>query len=272
MTKKFGIFRFLGNELPPRDLAGSKIRILEFILQNEAPHPLTDKWWVVNHVFDPTMRHNLCAVLHHYNAKYIHLPFDRAAYDSASFGKGKLVAAIPINQARNLAIGLGKGLYEYLAVLDGDCFFPGDQWSRAVEEIEAHPSSYYSLAMMRSSIQRELERQVPDLVDEPQLVFRHDAPLRFDEALPWGNFRDKLDLLARLGHKDTPDSWHLLDRNDECRQVGVVHHLASGPVEYELEPDPTKRAFALFQLREEALNLFLSQLCEFHIPLEGPGQ
>jgi len=266
LGKKYAIFRFLGNELPPRDVPGSKLRILDFILRNEAPHPLTEKWWVVNHIYDDELRQNTCTLLQQHNAKYIFLPFDRASYDQARIGKPQLVAAIPINQARNLAIGLGRGLYEYLAVLDGDCFFPRNNWQSAVEQIEAHCSMYYSLPMVRSSVELEGEGKVSELLDEPQVVFRHDAPLRFDEGLPWGNYRDKLDLLARLGHCDVAGRWHLLERTDQCRHAGLVHHLASGPLEYELEPEPYKRATALFQLREQGLSLFLSRLSKIYIP------
>lgn len=51
-SKKFILFRAIGNDLPPRHARGQTIRNLKFILENEHPKPDLDVRWYVNRVID----------------------------------------------------------------------------------------------------------------------------------------------------------------------------------------------------------------------------
>lgn len=264
---KYGIIRIFGNELPPRDLPGQKLKILDFILRKEIPSANTEKWWIVNHVFDPELRKKACEILDHYNSKYIFLPFDKRTYESAKTTQEKMVAAIPINMCRNVALDLGKSRFDYTAILDGDCYFPGTTWNQITATIESQDKHfYYSLPMLRTSIELEEQGVTEGPLDEPQIIFHKSADIRFEENLPWGNFRDKLDVLIKLGHNDLAGHWHTLRREDQCKIVGKVHHLASGPAEYELYADPKIRADILWGLREVGFNLYLSRLGSIVMP------
>lgn len=260
---KFGIFRIFGNELPPRDTPGQKLRILEFILRKERACPNTEKWWIVNHIFDPVLRKQACELLDLHESKYLFFPFDKKKYDAATTATEKMLAAIPINECRNAALDFGKQKFDYTAILDGDCYFPGTEWKNITNEIEKSRSIYYSLPMIRTTLESEGLLEGP--ADEPQIVFHKSAEFQFDETLPWGS-RDKVELLCRLDHHDMAGTWHTLKKQDICRSVGKVHHLASGPSGYELERDPILRADILWHLREIGFNLYLSRLGSMVLP------
>lgn len=134
------------------------------------------------------------------------------------------------NQARNkmISLGLSSGA-RYILPWDGNCFLTqtawknisqairyidkGFEWNGEKVETEMNPvhnmstynlrklnAKYFYVPMVRITDNMELlnKSYVPSSIDEePQLIFRHDAELRFNESLPYG-CRPKVQLLWRL--------------------------------------------------------------------------
>lgn len=209
------IFRILGNENPPRDYPGRREQALRHILTAESNFPAVTKWYFLNRIFDRTYRRHLCEVLDQHNAHYVTVDFPRQSPTNIEALK---VHGVGLNQARNLAIDLGAKLARYTAVLDGDCFFEQDGWAPIAEEVAQDKHQYLSIPFRRAKNQP---------CGEPQLMFRNDSEMRFDETLPFGH-ADKLELLYRLGHDQTPLSGHLKINGNLTRLVGEVQHYCTG--------------------------------------------
>lgn len=258
MIKPYSIFRILGNETPPRDDPNARLRTLEFILDNETEFPNTIKCWIINCIHDKERRELICKMLSDRNMHYIVVPFFREKYLKAKNRSDKVVQVISINRARNIAISHGILISNFTFVLDGDCFFSQNLWKKTCQDIEKDQvvnknRKYYSIPMSRTTFDHVLASDKPMLLAEPQIVFRNDSNLRFDESIPFGK-ADKLNLLYKLGHSKETGKHHILIRDDLCKSVGMIHHVSAS--DYEVEINATKR----MQLRNESINRLIWQV------------
>lgn len=255
---KYSIFRILGNETPPRDEPDARLRVLEYILENEPAFPNTTKGWIINCIHDRERREHICRMLAEREMYYVIVPLWRQKYLEAKNRAEKVTQVIGINRARNIAIRAGHTLSEFTFVLDGDCFFSQQLWDRATGEIEAdqrvNPGrKFYSIPSSRATFEHAKTSSEPMLLAEPMTIFRYDSDRYFDENLPFGE-GDKLRFLYELGHCQEPGKHHVLLHDRLCKSVGMVHHVTGSS--YEIELDQRRRT----QLRNESIDRLIWQI------------
>jgi hypothetical protein len=261
----YTICRIIGGDLPPRDEPGGRLRALAYILENEPPLPAAHKLWIVNHIHDGDTRRRTIEMLESAGAGHIVLTFDPRHYRQARSERDKLCRAVNINAARNAALRIcgsrDRNTTHFVLPLDGECFFTADAWQQFVSDVSADQKrhgerQYYSLPMYRVECCSEkiVAAKVSTMTpEEPQLAFRHDATLRFDESLPWGD-RDKLALLWKLGHVQGRGEAEFCPRQACCASAGYVFHLATCRAESDFHL-PSRAV-----LRRKATSRLLAQL------------
>lgn len=247
------IFRILGNENPPRDTIGKRLEVLERILKTEPKFENIQKWYLVNRICNIQFRRQICELLDRYNAKYITIPLDIQHVLNGSDRNEKILRAININSARNFAINFSRWLSVYTIVLDGDCMFDMDGWKPIEAEMKKEQYDYLSIPHKRAN---------GDLA-EPMVAFKNTATLRFNESIPFGE-GDKLQLLFDLGHDRTAGSGHCNVIGDKTKTVGFVHHLSTGPDEYESD------TISRIEARNKSLDILLSKIKSFN-PIRFSG-
>ena len=267
----FALVRVIGNDLPPRHAAGQSRENLAFILAHEPALPGCRRLWIVNRILDAAEEARIVALLEAHGEEFRRIPFEPEAYarvplDFSTFPPRQFLhsrafaalepaardRALPQvfrlrnayamhnNGARNAALDWGRELAKWVLPFDGNCFFAAGDWDRLVAEVAAAPDRRYFVVPMARLGSNDLALaplDPSDAAEEPQVLFRSDAALRFDEAHPYGR-RPKVELLARLGVAGPWDRW-TLDPWDlpagavspESRRVGragLVRRLASG--------------------------------------------
>lgn len=250
---KWCVWRILGNELPPRDAPGERLRVLQFILENEPQFPHTAYWYLVNRIVDHEYERSVCQLLEKYKADYVRIPCPVKQVREAKTFDDRVRLAIGINAARNFAVRQGRRLSKFTAVLDGDCFFPHQAWNEVLEGVAEDKESrrYYSVPHFRTTLDKVQGASIL-ATGEPMLIFREDAQRLFDEALPFGQ-GDKLKLLLALGHNGgTGLHWQV--RGEQCRSVGYVLHLATG--DFEVDENLQKR----LKVRGESLTRLINTI------------
>ena len=215
------VWRIIGNEMPPRDLPGSRIHTLKHILDREARLIGTERLWFLNRILDDDYRRQVVGLLDDYLQPYFSVPFDRTLEPTVDNMGGP---GINLNAARNLAISLGHAVSPWCVVLDGDCFFETEKdWEAVLTEMRSGAFKYLSIPSQRMG---------GSALGESMLAFHYTSDLRFNEALRFGD-REKLDLLFRLGHDKTPNSNHLKVSGNLTKVVGKVVHYSTGSAEVE---------------------------------------
>lgn len=227
---KFAIVRILGNENPPRDVPGERLKSLDFILKNEPSFPDTIKLFLLNRFVDPIFRSQIEGLLSEHHARYMELPLNwdklKTMQQNKATDEALNLEVIGINSARNAAVGYGHMFATTAILLDGDCIFDQEGWNQFKQTTEEQPSQYYSLPMARIPFEQYGQKLTASL-EESQLAFRDDSSLRFDANKLFGN-NDKLDLLFRLGHDATPLTPHLKIEGDQTKLAGYILHLQTG--------------------------------------------
>ena len=227
------ICRIIGNELPPRDMPGGKIETLRWILKHE-PRDLP-RFWVLNHLHDGDYRAKVIQLLREFDQPVDELVFEASRYAHLTNDRERCLYAINVNEARNHGIRCCAGATTFIACLDQECWCSLRQWSEVVRFIDADQRAcpqrcYYGLRMKRI-VDGDFSAAdvLPD--EEPQIIFRNDAPRLFDSAIPFGE-GDKVELLSYLGYGSLP---HFLLSGSACRDAGTVMHLAAGEERQERE-------------------------------------
>lgn len=294
---RYALLRILGNDLPGRHSRNQTLESLAFTLANESDFEGCLKLWVLNRIADETAKQQFIDLLLAHGKKYIDIPYDASqlaaapacfedlprddfkltsAFDALS-ERDKLLADYAIfrhknnylinnNGARNHAIEHGRRLADWVFPWDGNCFLSDQAWAAVTASLARRPDLPYHIVPMERLLGNAAALRsdhVPDPKDEPQIVFRSDAPLRFDEELAYG-LRPKVDALKRLG---VPGVWDKSNRHYpwNFRAVpygphsfnyawaGWVFRLFSG--EAEQEQSAGERAVA----REAAVVAFIKQ-------------
>ena len=232
------LWRILGSDLPPRHHQRQTFNNVKFILENEE---LTDdicRRWLLNRIWDGEAEKELITLLSLHHELVHRIPFDRKIYRHqfldpsglppkfdpmriVSAGprniaellalewvyRRKNLAAIALNEARNIAIALGAKEARWVLPLDGSTFMSKDAICELRELIQTNPEAQYLIIPMvrffdNAATLKENAKQGEN--DEPQIGFRKDSSARFDERLRYGNM-PKAELLIRLG---VPGPWH----------------------------------------------------------------
>jgi hypothetical protein len=250
---KYCLIRIIGNELPPRDTKGGRSTALGYILEHEPEFPDCQKLWLINQIHSPDHLEEIISILCAHGQQYQVLPFDSQGYIRSKTEDERIVNAININKARNIALDVSAGRFTF--VFDGDCFFTDELWQDTTKElvkdqIENPERQYYVVPMVRVTnyMPREFRSLQPN---EPQLIFRDDATLRFDERIPFSK-NDKIELLKRLGY--IWKNQRVASEGSLCRAVGLTIHMHFG--DEKTEKDLRHR----MDVRQQSIDILLKKL------------
>ncbi|KAF9976744.1 hypothetical protein BGZ73_007969 [Actinomortierella ambigua] len=270
------LYRILGNDLPPRHRPGQTLSNVRFILEHEPDFAKTTKVWVLNRIVDPLAEHAIVQLLEHHRQEYIRIPFRESEYlkqdyrledfpqpdffsseDYAAFSKvaklrvldytyhDKNNYAMNNNGGRNIAIQHGKTQMDarWVFAFDGNSFLTNNAMAEIKEAIREHGERvrYFVVPMARLIDNTQLLKGMddrPNSKEEPQIIFRNDAPETYNPDMRYGR-RSKLELLWRLGALERSKlskpsvSWELSEREplankDDFKVVGWVFRLFSG--------------------------------------------
>lgn len=273
----FALCRTIGNDLEPRHQAGQSLANVRFILDHEEEFEGVKKLWLLNRISNPEAEAQIIELLEDGGHLYRRVPFSSEDYrsigynfdtfdDSAVFFDGRLdprtddplefqaiVQAYRLrnnyvmnnNGSRNAAIAFCLEHAKWALPFDGNCFLTPSGWEALRSDIfKARDKRYFVVPMARIRDNAELldPDKSFDAVEEPQIVFREDAPLRFDEAHPYGR-RPKVEMLLHLGVDGPWQRWpcygfDLPPRkvHADCHRVGWagwVARLSSGKTHLE---------------------------------------
>jgi len=236
----FALYRIIGNDLVPRHRKGQSRENLQFIIENEPDFPECEKRFVLNRIVDPGEEKALIRLLEKAGFSYLHIPFrweeykhigldvegipkkyvpggkKYASLDSAAQGRIKMRLyrhknnyVMNNNGARNAALFEGKALAKWVLPFDGNCFFTKHAWEKMVRDVQKSSHiPYFIVPMARIT---ENERLLspgfsPPCLEEPQILFRCDSKLFFNEDFFYGR-RPKVELFWRLGVPGDWDEW-----------------------------------------------------------------
>lgn len=278
----FVLYRIIGNDLAPRHRKGQSRENLRFILENESEFPGCDKRFVVNRIIDQEEEKNVLRMLKEAGRPYLHIPFHQDEYLNVGWDiEGVPVEFAPCslrfkvlipeeqgrvlmrlyrhknnyvmnnNGARNAALAQGKGLAKWVLPWDGNCFITKQGWNDIVARVKDSPEiPYFVVPMARITDNRLVldPKFSPDPVEEPQILFRKDSTLSFNESFFYGR-RPKVELFWRLGIPGNWDKWELepwdLPGPQYAREAGAfayagwVARLNSGQERLEQNTSPS---------------------------------
>lgn len=238
-SKLVCLVRVIGNDLPGLHSNGQSLANLKFILENEPEFPGVDKVYLLNRIVSDAKREEIKRVLKEHGKPFFEQVFKKEEYAKIPFyeddlptdqkwhdkklskweqicwdvSRRKLKNAYLMNNngARNYALDYGiNRRYEWVFPLDGNCFISTEQFAQLKQAIiNADSRVSYLIVPMERCIQNEPElafKAATNAVEEPQILFRRTARLRFDEKRVYGN-QPKVDLLKRLGVPGVWDAW-----------------------------------------------------------------
>lgn len=267
----FALYRIIGNDLHPRHRKGQSYENLRFILENETPLPDCTKFWVVNRMYDPESEREIIDLLKQHRQEFIHIPFvaedyrkiglDYDCFPARDFLEGdayrtldpkfqgqaqaalyrlKNLYVMNNNGARNLALNDGRRHAKWVLPWDGNCFVTRPAWESLHSAVNARAHLKYFVTPMDRVTDNQAfldDNYVANPTEEPQLLFRRDSALEFDQKFPYGR-RPKVEMFWRLGIPGPWDQWkdHAWDlpRSPPCNEAknfgvaGWVTRLSSG--------------------------------------------
>lgn len=238
--KSFGLYRIVGNSLPPRHSSTQSLELTEFILRNEPAFEGCTKIWILNRLVDPDHQEKLVSLIRRHNQESIVIPFNARTHNEAFLDfsgipeayrlspgdtskqssatkvqqlewliRHKSQALININFARNIALKAGRKRFRWTLPFDvGNMFSPAG-WGDFSEALAKKPGALFAVVKMSRIHDIEDAINVPSNLnygEEPQLAFRSDSTALFDERLRYGNL-NKVELLKRLGVPGIWDTW-----------------------------------------------------------------
>jgi len=241
MPDSFVLYRIIGNDLVPRHRKGQSRDNLRFILENEPDLSECEKRFVVNRIVDSREEETILAMLRESGYSHVHIPFSWEEYRKVSWDiQGVPYEYAPYTQrfaslnpaeqsrvmmrlyryknnyvmnnngARNAALAEGRQLAKWVLSFDGNCFIIEKAWQDIVREIKARPFIPYFIVPMARIIDNNLLLDPdfkPEALEEPQVIFRRDSRLCFDQEFFYGR-RPKVELLWRLGVPGPWDQWY----------------------------------------------------------------
>lgn len=167
----------------------------------------------------------------------------------------KICYAANNNGARNMCLEIGHSLARWIMPWDGNCFLTDTGWDQIRAAVTENPQLPYLIVPMARVMENDClfdPALLPDLQEEPQIIFRNDAREKFDPALRYGR-RPKVELLKRLRVPGPWDKWP--DAAWESagtigpdaglyQQAGWVARLSSGKHELETAGASSRRGMA----------------------------
>lgn len=276
----FALYRIVGNDLPPRHRRGQSLENLRFILDHEPDLEDCEKAFVLNRILDEDQEQAAIDLLEERGFRYFRIPFDPMEYKEIGLDEGivpdegssihdvidslnsdlrvRFTLAIyrhknryvmNVNGARNAALADGRNRARWILPWDGNCFLTQDAWRAVRTDIAGRSQKKYFIVPMARMLSNEAlvnGGDIPEAVEEPQIIFRADAAEQFNPSLFYGH-RDKVELLWRLGvqgpwteYHDDPWDPKRVPVSDDAALVGRagwVARLFSGKAALEKNTD-----------------------------------
>lgn len=284
-SKKYVLFRAIGNDLPPRHAEDQTINNLKHILKYEIKHEDFDRRFYVNKIVDLGKLSQIISLLIENNETFYVDLFNATDYllntdynnlqmvyndnrnksipkkvDYKKMFVDKNQYIIGNNIVRNRMIRLGiDAQAEYVLPFDGNCFFNLNAFHSIHAKITSTLLDYYFVPMIRllnnsfaSNNSFTLTKSVR--TEEPQIIFSRNSKLRFNESLYYG-FIPKVALLNKIRKLSVKKDNHASDfeNPDGAYSAGWTFRLFSGEKELEVP----NRAFARGNARLQGLeNIF----------------
>jgi hypothetical protein len=233
----FILYRIIGNDLTPRHRKGQSRDNLKFIIENEPEFPGCEKRFVINRIVDSDEENAIITCLETAGFHYLHIPFRLDEYKKIQWDipeslieyapyTEKFTSLTPYEQerllmrlyrhknnyvmnnngARNAALAEGRTLAKWVLPFDGNCFISATGWQEIVAAVKQSPHIPYFIVPMARITDNRLVLTPgfkPAAAEEPQILFRRDSRLFFNEDYFYGR-RPKVELLLRLG---VPGAW-----------------------------------------------------------------
>jgi glycosyltransferase involved in cell wall biosynthesis len=252
----YALIRILGNDLPERHSNDQTYNNLEFTLKHEMEFEDCLKIWVLNRILDKAKKVRLIDLLSKYGKRFIDIPFDYDSFCSIKYCfedlpkddfkltrefhalnerdrnlvdyaiyRFKNNYLINNNGARNTALQEGMQHADWVLPWDGNCFVTTQAWGAITSMLKERCDLQYHLVPMdRVRDNSDILRHdyIPNPSEEPQVVFRKDAALRFNELMMYG-IQPKVELLKRLG---LPGKW---DKSNRLYPWASVTNFEHGP-------------------------------------------
>lgn len=237
---RYALLRILGNDLPLRHSQDQTYNNLKFTLEHEQEFDDCLKLWVLNRIVDTEKKRKLVELLIKHGKRYIDIPYKAEEFAKVGYcfddlpkdtyklthefttldERGKLIVdnvilkhknnyIINNNGARNRALQEGVLHADWVLPWDGNCFLTEQAWASITTALRERADLQYHIAPMERLLDNQdvlMPDHVPNPSEEPQVIFRKDATLRFNEGLMYG-FKPKVELLKRLG---VPALWNQL--------------------------------------------------------------
>ena len=234
---QYALIRIIGNDLAGRHSSKQSYTNLEFILNNESDFSNCIKIWILNRIVDKNKLDMIINLLLKHDKKYIVIPYNKNTFSKIRYSfhnlpkdnfkltptyktkdfrtrliidnailadKNKYI--INNNGARNRAIAEGIKLADWVFPWDGNCFLTDEAWIAITKMLHQRDDLQYHIVPMdrvldNTEVLKKTYAPLPK--EEPQVIFRKDAELRFNETLMYG-FQPKVELLKKLG---VPGRW-----------------------------------------------------------------
>jgi hypothetical protein len=234
----FALYRIIGNDLPPRHRSGQTLENIRFIVENETEFKNCEKRFIINRIVNPDEEKKIIDLLNKSGYPFLHIPFNQKEYLKTGWDtngipeefapgtprfiklhseeQGRILMRLyrlknnyvmNNNGARNAALTQGRQLAKWVLPWDGNCFITKRSWDEIVSSIKASPEIPYFIVPMARIIDNQLllnSDYKTKALEEPQIIFRKDSRLSFNENYFYGR-RDKVELLWKL---DVPGKWN----------------------------------------------------------------
>ncbi|MFW6334408.1 MAG: alginate lyase family protein [Desulfosalsimonas sp.] len=297
----FVLYRIIGNDLVPRHRRGQSRENLKFILKNEPSFPDCEKRFIINRITKPHEEKAIISMLKDAGYAFTRIPFDPGEYKTIPWDihgvpheyvpyTKRFASLAPAEQnrllmrlyrhknnyvmnnngARNTALKEGRKLAKWVLPFDGNCFITQKAWQNIAESVKSKPYiPYFTVPMTRvTDNSRLLDPQFsPEPAEEPQVLFRRNATLWFNEEFFYGR-RPKVEILWRLGVPGKWDEWFFepwdlpapeySDQAGCYSRAGWVARLNSGQIQ--LEANTQQVLIDRGLARNQAISSFLDQL------------
>jgi glycosyltransferase involved in cell wall biosynthesis len=293
----FVLYRIIGNDLVPRHKKGQSRENIQFILENEPALPRCEKRFIINRIIDPDELAAIKALLEKYNMPYTVIPFDKKEYDrigldtsvlkklkqpyrdypevvqqriALAMARLKNNYVMNNNGARNAALNDGRKRACWVLPFDGNCFISLTAWQEIRGSVlRQHDTPYHIVPMARITDNGQLleEGFKPEAIEEPQMLFRHDAKETFNEDFCYGR-RPKVEMFWRLGYSGKwdlyiDDKWdmprpQLSNEAGNYAFSGWIARLNSGMQQLEVQDD--KGSKQRYRARADAIIQTLDQI------------
>lgn len=219
----FGLYRVLGNDMPPRHGERQTVQNVDFILKNEFRHSRMKSTFCLNRIADLAKVSRLQGMIEVAGHEHFSIPFRSSKYEACEGDVAKIHYVTNLNNARNACIDHGLKRFDVVFVLDGASFFQQAGWLPFEELCYMFPEEavyavpVHRVATFEEVLDLDFQPQIRERYEfgggmvrtgirEPYLAFTSLADVRFDESLMYGR-GDKAELLYRLGFPGVWDHW-----------------------------------------------------------------